>query len=221
MFFGFMNRGMLVQIFQRQYWKHFIPSRYRESTGAPAVELVGIVFDIKTTRTAENLGRVSIATIKRSSTYAAVAVKISTLELVPFVRNIRPIANITAKPAIQSNKFLVPWTCDSTVIATTGSKHATTVEMPDVNLSAPFSDHVFIVSSLFTFGTQSSGRSMFPLFACIFWAFFLVLFSRRRRRDSWKGVRFIAPLAAISASACARLLSFFSFLSFRRWRKAS
>jgi len=86
--------------------------------------------DMKTTIIAEN---------------AAVAVKISTLVEVPWVRKMRPTAKMAEKPARQSNRSLSLWSWDNTVMATTGNKHATTVENPDVIRNTLFSDQVSIV----------------------------------------------------------------------------
>lgn len=101
-------------------------------TGAGGIEM-------NTTITAEN---------------AAVAAKISVLELVPCVRKINAKAKIMAKPARHINRFLSPWSCDRIEIAMTGRRHATTVEIAEVTLKAVLSPQDSSVSSFSTFGTQ-------------------------------------------------------------------
>lgn len=104
--------------------------------------------DIKTTKTAENLQvRVSNAYAYHSSfrTHAAVAPNISTLEAVP--SRMSPAAKITANPARQSRRFFVPCTCDNTVMAIVGSRHATIVEMEEVKRKMLVSEYLVNVSS--------------------------------------------------------------------------
>jgi hypothetical protein len=73
-------------------------------------------------------------------TYAAVAAKISVLELVPRVRKIKPAAKKIAKPVIQIRRSRVRESCLSTAIATTGIKQATTVDRLEVKRRAVPSD---------------------------------------------------------------------------------
>lgn len=120
--------------------------------------------DIKTTMTAENLICVSRCTkYSGEVTHAAVAAKTSVRLLVPWVNAIKPTAKTKEKAARQMSKFLRPCNCDRTEMAMTGMRHATTVEIPDVNLSALSSDHDSNVFSVFTSFAQGATGVMTPL----------------------------------------------------------
>lgn len=86
------------------------------------------------------VGTITITSQAPLLTYAAVAAKISVLELVPWVRNMRPAAKSVENPVIQINKSRVPCSCVSAAIATTGIKQAIIVEKPDVSRKAVSSD---------------------------------------------------------------------------------
>ena len=78
----------------------------------------------------------------RGSTYAAVAVKISVLEVPGGVRLISPSAKRAVKSAIYPRIFAFVCILESTVIATMGKRQATSVATREVNRSMTFMEYV-------------------------------------------------------------------------------
>ena len=102
---------------------------------------------MNTTKTAENLPIVSKANNNQNGwAYAAVAVKISTLDVDALVKNISPIEKTVANPARHNRRLFSPFTLDKTVIAMVGKRQATTVDTDEVNFSIRFSEYVASVS---------------------------------------------------------------------------
>jgi hypothetical protein len=145
--------------------------------------------EMNTTRTAENL-RLSQIIVEGKAcgqcTYAAVAAKISVLEVVPCVREINRMAKTIAKPVMHNRRFRVPETCVRTAIAMTGIKQAMTVESADVNRSAVCSD----MDSKVCCSSCSASDS-----GCTSFSF---AFSTAQERIEGSG-----PLAASIASCCS------------------
>jgi hypothetical protein len=70
--------------------------------------------------------------MKNVDTHAAVAVKISTLDVVPSVSHISPIANIAVNAAMTPSSSLVEFRFARTAMATVGRRQANTVATPEV-----------------------------------------------------------------------------------------
>lgn len=80
--------------------------------------------------------------MSEKGTYAAVAVKISVLDVPGSVRLIRPMAKIAVNSAMKPRSMAVVCTVESTDIATVGRRQATTVATKEVKRNMLFIEYV-------------------------------------------------------------------------------